>query len=30
MLPYMHVSPDQTMYAAYLDRQDVLALTDGA
>lgn len=29
MLPYMHVSPDQTMYAAYLDRQDVLALTDG-
>jgi hypothetical protein len=30
MLPYMHVGPDQTFYAAYLDRQDVLELTTGA
>ena len=30
MLPYMHVGPDQTLYAAYQDRQDVLALTMGA
>lgn len=28
-LPYMHVAPDKTLYAAYQDRQDVLALTDG-
>lgn len=29
MLPYMHVGPDKTLYAAYQDRQDVLELTDG-
>jgi hypothetical protein len=29
MLPYMHVGPDTTLYAAYLEKQDVLALTDG-
>jgi len=29
MLPYMHVGPNLTMYAAYQDKQDVLALTDG-
>lgn len=29
MLPYMHVGPDKTFYAAYLDRQDVLEITDG-
>jgi hypothetical protein len=29
MLPYMHVGPDQTLYAAYQDQQDVLALTTG-
>ena len=29
MLPYMHVGPDQTLYAAYQDKQDVLALTEG-
>jgi hypothetical protein len=29
MLPYMHVGPDKTLYAAYQDRQDVLALTTG-
>jgi hypothetical protein len=30
MLPYLHVGPDKTLYAAYLDKQDVLQLTDGA
>lgn len=30
MLPYMHVGPDKTLYAAYQDRQDVLELTDGS
>lgn len=30
MLPYMHVGPDQTMYAAFLERQNVLELTDGS
>lgn len=29
MLPYMHVGPDLTLYAAYQDQQDVLALTTG-
>lgn len=29
MLPYMHVGPDQTLYAAYQDQQDVLQLTTG-
>lgn len=29
MLPYMHVGPDKTLYAAYQDQQDVLALTTG-
>jgi hypothetical protein len=29
MLPYMHVGPDKTLYAAYQDRQDVLELTAG-
>lgn len=30
MLPYMHVGPNLTMYAAYQEKQDVLALTNGA
>lgn len=30
MLPYLHISPGKTLYAAYQDQQDVLALTDGA
>lgn len=30
MLPYLIVSPDKTLYAAYQEQQDVLALTDGA
>jgi len=29
MLPYMHVGPDQTMYAAYLENRDLLAITAG-
>lgn len=29
MLPYLHVGPDLTLYAAYQDQQDVLALTAG-
>lgn len=29
MLPYLHVGPDKTMWAAYQDQQDVLALTAG-
>jgi hypothetical protein len=29
MLPYMHVGPNLTFYAAYQDRQDVLELTAG-
>lgn len=29
MLPYLHVGPDKTLYAAYQDQQDVLALTAG-
>lgn len=29
MLPFMIVGPGQTLYAAYQDQQDVLALTDG-
>ncbi len=29
MLPYLMVSPDKTLYAAYQDQQDVLALTSG-
>lgn len=30
MLPYLHVAPELTLYAAYQEQQDVLALTDGA
>lgn len=29
MLPYMHVAPEVTMYAAYQERQDVLQLEKG-
>lgn len=29
MLPYLHVRPNLTMYAAYQEQQDVLALTEG-
>lgn len=29
MLPYMHVGPDKTLYAAYQDQQSVLQLTAG-
>ena len=29
MLPYLHVGPDKTLYAAYQDQQDVLQLTAG-
>lgn len=29
MLPYLHVQPNLTMYAAYQEQQDVLELTDG-
>lgn len=29
MLPFLEVGPGKTLYAAYQDQQDVLALTDG-
>lgn len=29
MLPYLHVAPEKTLYAAYQDQQDVLQLTAG-
>lgn len=29
MLPYLIVGPEKTLYAAYQEQQDVLALTDG-